>query len=75
MTTVVQNYRTNIAGKKPTGLKEGQIAVNMATGNEALYIQNAAGTIVEINPTGGIPEDNVCKDFDDITKDDKTKSN
>ena len=49
----ILNKRSNVSGKKPTNLEYGEIAINYASGNEAIIIKNSDDQMVEFkaNPT------------------------
>ena len=74
MNGIIQNYRTSTAGLKPSKLEDGQIAVNMASKQEALYIKNSNGEVVEFKPFYDITEDDIDRAFNgEKETDDQTK--
>jgi hypothetical protein len=52
MASTVKHLRSSTASKRPTasGLAEGQLAINTASGTPGLFLKNSAGTVVKVGP-------------------------
>jgi hypothetical protein len=52
MASTVKHLRSSTASKRPTasGLAEGQLAINTASGTPGLFLKNSAGAVVKVGP-------------------------
>jgi hypothetical protein len=52
MASTVKHLRSSTASKRPTasGLAEGQLAINTASGTPGLFLKDSAGTVVKVGP-------------------------
>lgn len=52
MASVLKHLRSSTADKRPTasGLADGQLAINTASGTPGLYFEDSAGNIVKVGP-------------------------
>jgi hypothetical protein len=52
MASTIKHLRSSTASKRPTasGLAEGQLAINTASGTPGLFLKNSAGAVVKVGP-------------------------
>jgi hypothetical protein len=52
MASTVKHLRSSTASKRPTasGLAEGQLAINTASGTPGLFLKDSAGAVVKVGP-------------------------
>ena len=52
MASILKHLRSSTANKRPTasGLADGQIAINTASGTPALFFKDSASNIVKVGP-------------------------
>ena len=66
MASTVKHLRSSTASKRPTasGLAEGQLAINTASGTPGLFLKDSAGAVVKVGPVHvGASAGKNCKDF------------
>ena len=53
MASILKHIRSTTADKRPTGsgLADGQIAINTASGTPGVFFKNSAGTVTKVGPT------------------------